>query len=78
MTEKQMKSQLGAVYYFYNKLQDALNRAHQSSLIAYDDYAEQAPCKAMNDVKTRFELSVAKKVTEITLHEAKKKVWTYL
>lgn len=74
MTEKKMRAHLRRIWFHYNNLQRALNRAHDENLINYphDTYKEQAPCASMWEVKKRIELTTKDTITEIIHSEIKR------
>ena len=53
MSEKSVKRHMHRIWFHLDRLQRALNDAHNADVIMYDDYTTEAPCKAMDDLRER-------------------------
>lgn len=63
-TPKQTRAVLRKIYYHMDKLQDALNQAHNMKVIDYpdepDSYTNHAPCKAASECRDRISKTTLK------------------
>ncbi len=73
-TPKQVRRCYKRVRYHIYQLQTALNEAHNLNVIKYDDYATQAPCRALGDVRDRFDASTEKQRAQAIKDELMKEL----
>lgn len=71
-TPKQVRTIMKKIYYHQDKLQDALNEAHNKGIIAYPEkeegsYFKYAPCAPAYECRERIN-----KTTQLALAEAMK------
>ncbi len=71
-----MEKQLRRIWFHYNRLQNALNAAHNDGLIKYDDskYAELAPCQTLWETRGRIEATTKNQIADLVQREIRSKV----
>lgn len=74
MTELQMRKLLKKIWIYRDKLQHALNDAHNAGLIVYEKYPEQAPCWALYEMERRVVASTQEIIAEMVHQSVKKEV----
>lgn len=70
-----MEKHLNAIWCHYQRLQYALNHAHSNNLISYDNYRDEAPCAAMDELKNRIQKTTAKAISDLTHGEIRRRYW---
>lgn len=75
MTKKKIDYHLNRIYFHWTNLQNALNAAHNDELIMYSDYASEAPCKSLYELRERVETTTSKKISETIHKEARQQQW---
>lgn len=53
-TPKQVRFHFGRIERAHNRLQDALNEAHNANVLVYTDYETQSPCKTNSETWKRI------------------------
>jgi hypothetical protein len=63
-TSKQVRFHMSRIYKLIDRLDDALTEAHNADVIEYDskNYAEEGPCFAFSEVKSRVNKTTEKQL----------------
>ena len=75
MTEKQMEESLNRIWFHFEKLQNALNDAHNRGLIKYTNYQEDSPCEALAETRNRFKRVTKDQIAEIIQKKFRRRHW---
>lgn len=74
MTEKKVRAHMHRIWFHLDRLQAALNDAHNADVIVYPDgeYRDCAPCASMDELRKRIRLTTNEQVARAVESEIRK------